>query len=142
MKKGFVSLLGCAAIVVIVAVAFLSGPRLVSHANSAKVTTKTSANVVSGYPQLNLTYHGGPVMAGTTNVYAVFWEPTGNVSANYNSLIQRFIGDFGSSSLYKVASQYTQTGGSFPTGAILAGSWVDNTAYSQVRWEIAISRAK
>src|SRR2546423_1032800 len=27
----------------------------------------------------NLTYHGGPVMGETINVYAIFWEPTGNV---------------------------------------------------------------
>jgi hypothetical protein len=39
-------------------------------------------------PATNLIYHGGPVMAGTSKDYAIFWEPTGSyVSPNYNSLI-------------------------------------------------------
>lgn len=35
----------------------------------------------------NLHYFGGPVMSGTANVYAIFWEPTNNVQSGYNSLI-------------------------------------------------------
>ncbi len=78
----------------------------------------------------NLTYHGGPVMAGTANVYAIFWEPTGSyVSSTYNSLIERYFGDIGSSPLYHINTQYTQTGGGYPSNAVLAGSWVDTAAY-------------
>src|SRR6266480_2251546 len=77
----------------------------------------------------NLPYNGGPVMAGTTNVYAIFWEPTSNVSTNYNTLIKRYFGDVGSSPLYKINNQYTQTGNAFPSNAVLAGSWVDTIAY-------------
>src|SRR5260370_17744485 len=68
-------------------------------------------------------------MAGTTNVYAIFWEPTNNVSANYHSLIKRYFGDVGGSPLYKVNNQYAQTGGTFHSNAVLAGSWVDTGAY-------------
>ena len=78
----------------------------------------------------NLIYHGGPVMTGTANAYAIFWEPTGSfVSPNYNSLISRYLGDIGPSKLYKNNKQYTQNGGGAPTNAVLAGSWVDTAAY-------------
>jgi hypothetical protein len=77
----------------------------------------------------NVTYHGGPVMAGTTNVYAIFWEPAGStVSTNYNTLIERYFGDVGGSPLYKISNQYTQTGGTFPSNAVLADSLVDTTS--------------
>lgn len=79
----------------------------------------------------NLIYGGGPVMTGTTNAYAIFWEPGGNVSANYNSLIERYLGDVGASPLYSIANQYMQTGGAFPSNSVLAGSWVDSSAYTE-----------
>lgn len=79
----------------------------------------------------NLNYGGGPVMGGTTNVYAIFWEPTGNVSANYNSLILRYFGDVGGSSLYHNNTQYTDSSGNVPSNSVLAGSWVDNSPYPE-----------
>lgn len=79
----------------------------------------------------NLTYNGGPVMAGTAQVYAIFWEPTGSfVSANYNSLILRYFGDVGNTGLYANNSQYTDSTGATPSKAVLAGSWVDTSPYS------------
>ncbi len=82
-------------------------------------------------PGNNLNYGGGPVMTGTTNVYAIFWEPSGNVSANYNSLITRYFQDIGGSPLYQIANQYTQSDDGFPSNAVLAGSWIDNGAYPE-----------
>lgn len=79
----------------------------------------------------NLNYNGGPVMGGTTNVFAIFWEPTGNVSANYHSLIQRYFGDIGGSALYNNNTQYTDSGGNFPSNAVLAGAFVDNSPYPE-----------
>lgn len=79
----------------------------------------------------NLQYGGGPVMTGTTNVYAIFWEPTGAVSANYNSLILRYFGDVGGSPLYANNSQYTDSSGNYSANTVLAGSWVDNSAYPE-----------
>lgn len=82
----------------------------------------------------NLQYNGGLVeQAGSTN-YAIFWEPTGStVSPTYNSLIQRFFGDVGGSSLYGVASQYYQvvngTRSTITNSSSLGGSWVDTAAY-------------
>jgi hypothetical protein len=76
-----------------------------------------------------VTYGGGSVMAGTALVYAIFWEPTGNVSRHYNSLIERYFNDVGASPLYRIARQYKQANGGFPANAVLAGSWTDTRAY-------------
>src|SRR2546421_526721 len=79
----------------------------------------------------NLQYNGGPVMTGTTNVYAIFWEPTGNVSSTYHSLIERYFTDVGGTGLYKNNTQYTDSSGNAPSNTTLAGSWVDSTAYPE-----------
>lgn len=79
----------------------------------------------------NLIYNGGPVMGGTTNVFAIFWEPTGNVSANYNSLIERYFGDIGSTALYQNNTQYTDSNGDVPSNTVLAGTFVDTTPYPE-----------
>ena len=79
----------------------------------------------------NLNYGGGPVMAGTTNVYAIFWEPTGNVSPTYNSLIQRYFGDVGGTGLYNNNTQYTDSNGGVPSNTNFVASWVDTSAYPE-----------
>lgn len=79
----------------------------------------------------NLQYGGGPVMGGTTNVYAIFWEPTGNVSSTYHTLIERYFNDVGGSGLYHNNTQYTDSSGNVPSNTHLAGTWVDNTAYPE-----------
>jgi hypothetical protein len=88
-----------------------------------------SANLKLHAVGKNLGYGGGPVMAGTTRIYAIFWEPTGNVSARYNSLILRYFQDVGRSPLYHIAEQYKQSNGSFASNAVLAASWLDSRAY-------------
>ncbi len=88
--------------------------------NSIKPASRTS----------NMTYHNGPVMTGTAHVYAIFWEPTGSyVSTNYNSLILRYFGDVGGSTLYHNNTQYKQSSGAYPSGAVLSASWVDTASY-------------
>lgn len=79
----------------------------------------------------NLNYGGGPVMGGTVNVYAIFWEPTGNVSASYNSLIERYFNDVNGSGLYNNNTQYTDSSGDVPSNETLAATWVDNTPYPE-----------
>ncbi len=79
----------------------------------------------------NLTYHGGPVMAGTDNDYLIFWEPTGNVSTNYNSLIQRYFTDVENTGLYQNNTQYTDSTGMGPVNGHLAGVWVDTNPYPE-----------
>ncbi len=82
------------------------------------------------YGSGNLVYHGGPVMAGTAYAYAIFWEPTGSyVSPTYNSLILRYFGDVGGSSLYHNNTQYHNGSGGYPSSAVLGGSWVDTAQY-------------
>ena len=93
--------------------------------------TRHDAQLHGALRTSNLTYHNGPVMVGTSHIYAIFWEPTGSyVSSTYNSLILRYFGDIGGSSLYHISTQYTQTGGGYPSNATLAASWVDTGAYT------------
>ncbi len=80
----------------------------------------------------NLTYHGGPVMNGTANVYAIFWEPTGNVQAGYNSLIQRYFGDVNGTGLYHNNTQYHNSYGQYASSEHLVASWVDNNSLSRI----------
>jgi hypothetical protein len=77
----------------------------------------------------NLRYYGGPVMTGTANVYAIFWEPGNNVESGYNSLIQRYFGDVNGTGLYNNNTQYTQSGGGDPSAEHLVTSWVDTRGY-------------
>jgi hypothetical protein len=79
----------------------------------------------------NLSYHGGSVMNGTQNVYAIFWEPTGNVQSGYNSLIQRYFGDVNGQGLYKNNTQYHDSSGHYPSAEHLVASWVDNSPYPE-----------
>jgi hypothetical protein len=140
LKKGLLSLLGIVAFLVIALVpatrfattstraAKSHWIHIFPHKGHTPQGTKVSR---IGNASGNVVYNGGPVMAGTMNVYAIFWEPTNNVSANYNTLIERYFGDVGSSSLYNNNNQYTQTGGAFPSNAVLAGSWLDTGAYPE-----------
>ena len=78
----------------------------------------------------NVLYHGGPVMAGEMQVYAIFWEPRGSfVSSKFNRLIKRYFRDVGDSGLYANNEQYTDRSGQAPTGAELAGTFVDRSPY-------------
>ncbi|GER90069.1 hypothetical protein KDW_42310 [Dictyobacter vulcani] len=87
------------------------------------------ASQLAGSNDLN--YGGGPVMGGTTNVYAIFWEPTGNVSSTYHGLIQRYFGDVGGTGLYNINTQYTDSSGNVPSNTQFAGSWTDNSPYPE-----------
>ena len=78
----------------------------------------------------NVTYHGGPVIAGEMQVYAIFWEPGGSfVSSKFNMLLKRYFKDAGGSGLYASNGQYTDSAGQAPTGAELAGTFVDRSPY-------------
>ncbi len=90
-----------------------------------------SAGAVKPYDSSNLSYHGGFVQGGTTYVYAIFWEPTGNVSSSYHSLIERYFNDVGSSGLYNNNTQYSDWTGGRPSYSTLAGSWTDNSGYPE-----------
>lgn len=90
----------------------------------------------AGAASNNLTYHFGPVMKNTTQVYALFWEPAGNVSASYNSLLVRYFQDVGGTSLYNNNTQYFDTLGTFgipevPRNTGFTGAWIDRSAYPE-----------
>ncbi|GCE22380.1 hypothetical protein [Dictyobacter kobayashii] len=79
----------------------------------------------------NMGYYGGSVQGGTTNVYAIYWEPTHNVSSTYHSLIQRYFNDVGGSGLYKNNTQYKDSSGRIPSGTHLVATWTDTAGYPE-----------
>lgn len=95
----------------------------VTNANPIASTNAASAGVLS--------YHGGPVMTGTSNVYIIFWDPNQSMSASYQSLISQYFNDVGNSPLYQNLKQYPESDGKYPVNAVLAGTWADTaTTYS------------
>jgi hypothetical protein len=119
-----------------------SHPGLVASAPRAQGRVHPAAN--SG---INLIFQGGTVLDNNTSLYAIFWEPTNSVAADYNVLVQQFLGDVGSSPQYQIAHEYGDLSQISPTGSRFAGAWVDNGAYPEnplldndVRTEVA--RAK
>jgi hypothetical protein len=98
---------------------------LLMNTSSAQAASTSASPTTS-----NLIYHGGPVMAGEMKAYAIFWEPRGSfVSASYNRLLKRFLRDIGDSGLYENNQQYTNASDQAPTGAELAGTFVDTSPY-------------
>ena len=101
------------------------------RANPHFFPSKGSQIQPQAIPAPILTYHGGPVMAGTTNIYAIFWQPGNNVASGYDNLIKQYFGDIGSSPLYRIANQYTDASGNYASNAHLAGTWVDTSSYPE-----------
>lgn len=80
----------------------------------------------------DVTYHQGDVLIGLINVYLIFWEPTGNVSPQYNQLIEDFFTVVGNTPLYRSLSQYSDAAGRRPTGSRLAGTWIDRQPFPKI----------
>ncbi len=79
-----------------------------------------------GPTNTNMTYHNGPVMAGSVQVFEIFWEPTGStVDPSYHDLLTRYFTDVGTSTLYQNNTQYADNTGNAPQSAQPVASWVD-----------------
>lgn len=74
------------------------------------------------------TYYGGPVMAGTMHVYAIYWFPNDNGANNaYINAINQYYTDVGGSRLYNILkTEYAGDNGNI-VSATLADSWEDMT---------------
>jgi len=82
----------------------------------------------------NVMYYGGLVMNATSNVYAIYWEPTGSyIDPLYNRLINRYFQDVGNGTgtIYHNNIQYYefQNPGPSPRQAVLAGRFLDTRPY-------------
>lgn len=134
MKKGsgflLIPLLAFVLLLVALAGPLPASATYIASSRTHLAQTKHASHAQAQARRNNLVFHGGQVMSGTTNIFAIFWEPAGSVvSDNYNSLITRYFNDIGSSSLYHNNTQYTDTTGGAPGNAILAGTFVDTAAY-------------
>lgn len=81
----------------------------------------------------NMTYAGGHVIDGIANVYLIFWQDPSfqPFTPKYMSLLRRFVTDVGSSPLYAMLSQYTDSKGRSPTSVKLAGTFLDTRPFPQ-----------
>jgi len=106
-----------------------SQPSNISTASHRSSAGQRPATVNSS---VNLAYrNGGAVLENHTSLWAIYWEPTGNVAAGYNNLINQYLGDLGTSPQYQISTQYPDLSNLGPNGTRFAGSWVDTSAYPQ-----------
>jgi PKD repeat protein len=87
-------------------------------------------------PACNLTYHTGPLVLGPHTTHVVYWEPAGfTVTANYHSLIQRFLGDVAADSgrvtnVYATDTQYDDSTNTFiQYSQTFGGALTDTNAF-------------
>ena len=83
----------------------------------------------------NLSYHGGPVMH-TNATYAIYWFPSGySISANYQSLLDRFLGDVAADSgktsnvYYSDTQYYDSTNGNIQYSSSFVHDFLDTNAF-------------
>ena len=87
-------------------------------------------------PTCNLTYHGGALVLGPHTTHVVYWEPPVlPVTANYHSLIQRFLTDVAADSgratnVYATDTQYDDSTNTFiQYQQTFAGALTDTNAF-------------
>lgn len=82
-----------------------------------------------------LVYRGGPVVNKPHTIYSIFWIPQNQtVSANYQSLINRYLMDVAADSgkttnIYASVSQYTDDNGPVPYQATFGGTYLDTAPF-------------
>ncbi len=87
-------------------------------------------------PTCNLTYHGGALVIGPHTTHVVYWQPTGfSVTANYHTLIERYLTDVAADSgratnVYATDTQYDDSTNTFiQYQQTFAGALTDTTAF-------------
>ena len=71
-----------------------------------------------------MSYHGGPVMQGASNVYLIWY---GNWAGNSaQEIIADFLVGLGSSAYFKINTKYADALGNTPSGALFFGGSVDD----------------
>src|SRR5713101_302352 len=84
----------------------------------------------------NMTYHSGSLVIGPHTTHVVYWEPAGStVTANYHSLIERYLTDVAADSgrvtnVYATDTQYTDsTSTAIQYQQTFGGASTDTTAF-------------
>jgi PKD repeat protein len=87
-------------------------------------------------PACNMTYHGGALVIGPHVTHVVYWEPLGyTVTANYHSLIERYLTDVAADSgratnVYATDTQYDDSTNTFiQYQQTFAGALTDTNAF-------------
>jgi PKD repeat protein len=87
-------------------------------------------------PACNMTYHGGSLVIGPHTTHVVYWQPPGyTVTANYHTLIERFLTDVAADSgratnVYATDTQYDDSTNTFiQYQQTFGGASTDTTAF-------------
>jgi hypothetical protein len=103
---------------------------------AARLVPLISCPQASPNPGCNLTYHSGSLVLGPHTTHVVYWEPPGaTVTANYHSLIERYLSDVAADSgrvtnVYATDTQYNDSGSNFiQYQQTWGGSTTDTTAF-------------
>ncbi|HEY4024103.1 MAG TPA: hypothetical protein VGM75_35830 [Pseudonocardiaceae bacterium] len=131
LRRRLLAVAGLAAAAALMAAAPASSAAPAQHAHAGTY----SANPTNAAPRAaadNMQYGGGPIQL-SPQVYLVFWGSQWDSDTNG---IPQYMGNFfnglgtSSDTWSTITSQYTDSNGSGPTfsGAVLAGSWVDDSS--------------
>jgi hypothetical protein len=78
---------------------------------------------------MDVNYHGGRVLDEST-AYAIYWQPDGFfMSPKYETVIDQFFHDIGSTAMYDILPQYRDTDGVPRNISHFGGGFVDITPY-------------
>ena len=102
----------------------------------AQVTPLITCPQPSPNPGCNLTYHSGALVLGPHTTHVVYWAPPGSsVTANYHTLIERYLSDVAADSgrvtnVYATDTQYNDSTNTFiQYQQTWGGSSTDTTAF-------------
>jgi hypothetical protein len=93
-------------------------------------TEKSHAGALAPDASLDLVDHGGQIMPSSTT-FSIFWLPPGHntVSANYISLMNRYLSDVGGTPHYNILTQYPGSNGATTNSSTFGGTWTDTAAF-------------
>lgn len=108
----------CFLLSLLVALSVLAPAFGMQHTTFARQLTPHSSGTVL--------YFGGPVMADTMNVYAIFWFPDAQEDmSSYISHIEQYYQDVSGNRLYNMLAEYGGDNGT-PSTSTLSGTYVDS----------------
>jgi PKD repeat protein len=119
--------------------AFMTRPNLWRHHRMRDRRTRRGGRqwfAACPDPTCNMTYHNGSLVLGPHTTHIVYWEPAGSsVTANYHSLIERYLTDVAADSgrvtnVYATDTQYNDSGNNFiQYQQTYAGALTDTNAF-------------
>ena len=98
-------------------------------------TQMTSGQGGSPRTSSKILYHNGPIMAGASNVYFIWygcWNDTCGIpgGSNTTNLLANFVSNLGGSPYFQLNAMYANGGGQAPSGALFDSGITYDGSYS------------